>query len=125
MTGVCGDAVSARGGRLGEEIPGGAERPGGAARPGGTSKGFADFEETARRFEREESVESGLLGMEGDDSRKIELGSGSLGIDDADDSGMLAGVVVSFCFLVALGSAVVCARLGSEIAGVDGREVED
>lgn len=74
--------VSARGGRLGVEIPGGAAKPrgatkpGGADKPGGARKLLAGLEGGGTGFDDRESVDSGLAGkVEGrsgrDDSRSI------------------------------------------------------
>lgn len=51
--------MSARGGRLGDDIPGGADRPGGTIK-----EALMGMEEVRCEFELVESVESGLTGVD-------------------------------------------------------------
>ena len=120
--------VSARGGRLGVDIPGGAasagdaDNPGGADKPGGARKLPMGWDVVERILEDEESVDSGLAG-------KVDGGSGSgitasgAGVIDGSGEPDASGVDVASRTL-GFDSTGASTRLGSIIAGVEGRELE-
>lgn len=120
--------VSARGGRLGVETPGGAAKPGGAVKPGGADKpggakkSFVALDAGGERCDVKISVDSGLAGKVDGRSGKDDPTSVAGAIDG---SGELVDCGVDTASLVlGFDSARTCARLGSVLAGVEGREVD-